>query len=77
VTFSEAEGQIYNWLTYYKTVDNDGKKVSDPASKYGKFVAGRKTGSHEAKKVIVECMRDYQYFKAYNDKQQKQQEQKE
>ena len=36
--FSAAEAQIYNWLKYYKTVDNDGKKIASAQKKFGKFI---------------------------------------
>lgn len=50
--FSSAESQIYNWLKYYKTVDNDGKKIANSEKKHGKYIVNRPTDSKEAKRVI-------------------------
>ena len=50
--FSSAEAQIYNWLKYYKTVDNSGKKIDKPEKKHGKYIVNRPTDSREAKRVI-------------------------
>lgn len=58
--FSAAEAQIYNWLKYYKTVDNDGKRIENPEKKFGKYIANRPTDSREAKKVIKECRVSYE-----------------
>jgi len=57
--FSAAEAQIYNWLKYYKTVDNDGKRLANAEKKHGKYIVNRPTDSREAKRVIQECRAYY------------------
>jgi len=57
--FSAAEAQIYNWLKYYKTVDNAGKKIDKPEKKHGKYIVNRSTSAKEAMKVIKECRVSY------------------
>lgn len=44
--FSSAEAQIYNWLKYYKTVDNDGNRIANPEKKYGKYIVNRPTDAN-------------------------------
>lgn len=57
--FSCAEAKLMNWLKYYKTVDNNGKKINNPSRKHGKYIRDRPTDSFEAKKVIRECRQFY------------------
>ena len=57
--FSTAEAEIENWLKYYKSVDNDGKRLENAEKKYGKTIANRPTDSKEALKVIEECRAYY------------------
>jgi len=54
LVFSHAVDEILNWLKYYKTVDNDGNKISEPkfSSKIGRIIKDRPTTSEEARKVI-------------------------
>ena len=48
-----------NWLKFYKTVDNDGKRLANAESKFGKVICGRPTDSAEARRVVKECRESY------------------
>ena len=74
-TFSSAEAQIYNWLKYYKTVDNDRKRIANPEKKHGKYILNRPTDANEAKKVIKECRQHYEVI-VNNETKQDQKEYK-
>lgn len=58
-SFARAEKEILNWLKFYKTVDNNGKRISNPESKIGKIILGKSTSSAEALNVIKECRKSY------------------
>lgn len=70
-SFSAAEAQIYNWLKYYKTVDNDGKKIANSEKKHGKYIVNRPTDSREAKRVIQECRAYYDRIVSSEETQEK------
>lgn len=57
--FAKAEAEILNWLKFYKTVDNNGNRISNPESKVGKVILGKSTSAAEALKVIRECRKSY------------------
>lgn len=57
--FQNAAREILNWLKFYKTVDNDGKKLENAESKYGKVISGRPTNAAEARRVVKECRDSY------------------
>jgi hypothetical protein len=48
-----------NWLKFYKTVDNDGKRIANAESKFGKVISGRPTDATEARRVVKECRDSY------------------
>lgn len=58
--FAKAEAEILNWLKFYKTVDNNGNRISNPDTKIGKVILGKPTNATEALKVIKECRKSYQ-----------------
>jgi len=62
-------------LKFYKTVDNDGKRIANPEKKHGKYIVNRPTDSREAKRVIKEC-RDYYDNIVNNEKTQEKKEYK-